>query len=265
MISSKQNPIVKEIAKLRDSKVRRKTGSFLIDTPRDIIRALASPSINVTELYCCGELPIPKDLKSALAKGEVLHNIRHTEFTKPVFESIAYRQNPNGVIAKADIFSTSLDQLALENPTLLLIAEGIEKPGNLGALLRIADAVGVDALITCDPNVDLFNPNVLRASAGAAFGVPYASAKVDEVLEFIRSHQLNIVGASPEAKEDLWSSDLKSPCAIVVGSEAFGVSAKMQKACNTLISLPMKGIGDSLNVSVATAVTLYEAMRQRRS
>ena len=175
----------------------------------------------------------------------------------------SYRGRSQGVIGVFGQFDVTLDHIDTRADPLLLIAEAIEKPGNLGALLRTADAVGADALIAADPQTDPFSPNVVRASTGAIFSVPLAVAGLDDAVAWARNHQARIVAADPGAAVLLWEADLTGPIALLVGAEHAGLTESALAASDTTVSVPMHGSTDSLNVSVSMAVLAYEAMRQR--
>jgi RNA methyltransferase, TrmH family len=260
LITSRQNPTIKRLAELREAKGRREQGSYLIDTPRDALRAIESGR-QILAAYTCPDHPTPPELTAALHK----YKIPTTEISSTAYEVIAYRENPCGVILEGAIWGTFLADLPARDYSLVLIAEDIEKPGNLGTLLRTADATGVQAIIGCNPSVDLFNPNTLRASAGAAFTVPYATASLADTLAWLSQLQIRLIGSSPAAPALLWECDLTAKVAIAVGSEAWGLTSDLLAACHTQLKLPMLGSGDSLNVSVATGAILYEALRQRQA
>jgi TrmH family RNA methyltransferase len=185
------------------------------------------------------------------------------EVTRPVFEKLAYRENPDGWLAIAPAPRRSLSGLRLRQPPLLLVAEAVEKPGNLGAMLRTADAAGVDALIVCDPATDLANPNVVRASRGALFTVPVAQAGNTETLNWLRSLAVKIVAATPQGTLAYTNADLRGPVAIVVGAEDTGLSAEWLAAADLQVRIPMTGKVNSLNVATSAALLVYEAVRQR--
>lgn len=258
MIESRQNPTIKRLKELREAKGRREQERFLIDGPREIARALKRQA-KIAAAYFCRSIPFEQETLKALEAKKV----ELIELGKSAFEAVCYRENPEGIVAEAITWSLRLDDLRLKNPTLVVIAEDIEKPGNLGTLLRTCDAAGVQALIGCNQAVDLFNPNTLRASAGAVFSVPYASARREDVLSWLKKQSLCLVAASPASGKNPWQADLKKPFALAIGSEAWGLSREMLNAADATVRLPMLGLGDSLNVSVATGAILYEALRQR--
>ena len=182
-----------------------------------------------------------------------------------VLSRASYRASDEGVIAVYRQFALGLDVLSPGALPLMLVAEGLEKPGNLGAILRTADAVDADAVIVVDPEIDPFNPNVVRSSTGALFSVPIAVAGLDTVADWLQQRGIQLVAADPTADQDLWSVDLTAPCALLVGSEHRGLSEQARKVAGTLVSIPMRGAADSLNASVTAALLAYEAIRQRRA
>jgi len=183
---------------------------------------------------------------------------------RAVFEKISYRENPDGWLGIFPIPKFSLDDLKLHSPPLLIVAESIEKPGNLGAILRTADAAGVDALLVCDPRIDLYNPNVVRASRGTLFTVPCIEATNESALAFLRKRGIKIAAATPQAEAEYTRQDLRFPLAVAVGTEDKGLTNFWLKQSDIKVKIPMAGKVNSLNVSIATALIVYEAVRQRQ-
>lgn len=253
MITSGQNERIKELVRLRDRRHRDRSGLFLIEGEREIRRALAADVV-VEELYYAPDIC-----------GEPLLAQFYTSFAcaRSVFDKIAYRESPDGLLAVARQSAHTLGGLKLSKEPLLLIVEGVEKPGNLGAMLRSCDGVGVDGLIVCDPVVDLYNPNVVRASMGALFSVPVAVATVSEVVSWLSERGVALVVASPDARKRYWEVDLRLPVAIGVGAEHAGLSPELSQAAVEAVSIPMRGEADSLNVATSATLMLYEAVRQR--
>ena len=253
-ITSLQNPHVKYIAKLRDDKKQRqRDGLMLVEGWDEINLALGSGYQ-------------PKMLLTAPELASRQIETSRTEITtvnRAVFEKISYRENPDGWLAIFPIPKVSLDALKLNDPPLLIIAESIGKPGNLGAIFRTADAAGVNALLVCDPRVDLFNPNVVRASRGTLFTVPSVEASNESVLAFLRKNRIKIVAATPQAETDYTRQDLRGPLAVAVGTEDEGLTDFWLRQADVKAKIPMVGNVNSLNVSIATALIVYEAMRQR--
>jgi len=253
-ITSLQNPQVKYIVKLRDDKKQRQRDELMLVEGWDEINlALASRHQ-------------PQTLVTApeLASRQIV-NV-HTEtitVNRAVFEKISYRENPDGWLGIFPIPKVSLDELKLNDSPLLIIAESIEKPGNLGAILRTADAAGVDALLVCDPRVDLYNPNVVRASRGALFAVPSVETSNESALEFLHKRGIKIVAATPQAEAEYTRQDLRGPLAVAVGTEDEGLTDFWLKQSDVKVKIPMVGKVNSLNVSIATALIVYEAIRQK--
>ena len=254
-ITSTQNPRVKHIVRLRDDKkTRQEDGLMLVEGFDEIQLALAAGHT-------------PQTLLSApeLASRALTFSARETlTVSRAVFEKISYRENPDGWMGIFPIPQTSLEDLELSKTPLIVVAESIEKPGNLGAILRTADAAGVDALLVCDARVDVWNPNVVRASRGAVFSVSIVACENVEALKWLKGGAMRVVAASPSAEEIYSEVDLKSPVAIVVGTEDEGLSDFWMTNAEVKVKIPMMGKVNSLNVSVSTALILYEATRQRR-
>ena len=262
LITSLQNSRVKNLVKLRDRRPRNQQGVFIAEGYRAISRAIEKDVIP-TEVYFCPSCFLGENeealLDQARARGAELF-----ELSKHAFEKVAYRDRPEGMLAVIKQWSYSLDDLQLSKPPFLLIVESIEKPGNLGTILRSADAAGVDAVICCDSVTDLFNPNAVRSSTGVLFSMPTVSASSDEVIEWIRENGIRTAATTPHTQQVYSETDLTGPLAIVMGSEQFGLSEKWLEACDEKVLIPMAGQADSLNVAMATLITLFEAVRQRK-
>ena len=253
-ITSAQNPRVKHIVKLRDDKkTRKEDGLMLVEGFDEIQHALAAGHTPQTLLFG------PELASRALTDS----SIETLTVSRAVFEKISYRENPDGWMGIFPIPKISLADLTLSKTPLMIVAESIEKPGNLGAILRTADAAGVDALLVCDARVDVWNPNVVRASRGAVFSVPVVECENAEALKWLKRGGMRVVAASPAAEEIYSDVDLKSPVAIVVGTEDEGLSDFWMTNADVKVKIPMMGKVNSLNVSVSTALIVYEAMRQR--
>ena len=214
------------------------------------------------EVFWCAELF--RD-QAAIDELTADANLAITQVTRPVFEKIAYGERAEGILGVAETPTHSLAQLKLPAGPLIAVLEGIEKPGNLGAMLRSADAAGVSAVILADPLTDLYNPNVLRASLGTVFRVPVAEASSAETLAWLQSRGVSIFAAMPSATGLLWEQDFTGATALVLGAEAPGLSQVWLDANINAVALPMLGAADSLNVSAAAAVLFYEALRQRQT
>lgn len=253
-ISSPSNPRVKSFAKLKKARVRSETGLFLIEGIREVERALAAGIVVDTLLVC-------RDLLDG-TPPRLAESVSVVELTEEPMGKVAVRQNPPGVIAVARQFDTHLDQIVVGDTPLILIAERVEKPGNLGAMMRTADAVGADAVVIADSATDVFNPNVVRASQGALFLVPVAMATTAVVIDWVRAQGLRVIGGYPTAPTAMWDVDMSGPTALLVGAEDRGIGEEW-KPVTTPVRIPMAGSSDSLNASVSAALLLYEAVRQR--
>ena len=261
LLTSLANPRVTAAVGLRDRRDRERTGLTLIDGAREIRRAL-DRGVDVVEVFVCEPLLAGPDARAALdrlrASGTT---IRAT--TEPVFAKVAFGERAEGLVAVVRIPSTDLGALATPADALVVVIEGVEKPGNLGAVLRSADGAGADAVIAATPRTDLFNPNAIRASAGTVFTLPLASASSAEVLAWLRERDFRIVAARVDATTVYTDADLTGRVAIVLGAEADGLTDTWTGADIAAVRLPMLGVADSLNVSVSAAVLLYESRRQR--
>ena len=267
-ITSLQNPRVKQLVKLRDRRPRDEAGVFLIEGYRQILRAL-DKSIAVTELYVCPDWFLGENEDALIARAEAA-GAKVFELSKDAFAKVAYRERPDGLLAVAPQWRRSFADLETilaakgdGHAPFLLVVEAIEKPGNLGTILRSADAAGVDALIVCDPVTDLFNPNVVRASTGVLFSVPVIIAGSQDVREWLRARGVRSVATTPSATDLYTGTDLRGPLAIVMGSEQYGLSDYWLAEADQRVVIPMAGQADSLNVAMATIITLFEAVRQR--
>ena len=260
-ITSRQNSRIKEAAKLRQARQRTKQGRFLIDGAREIIRALDS-GIKPLEAFICPSLCTLQEAHTAVNKlDQTDATLAHV--TLEVFEKLAFGERNDGVVVVASIPDRNLNQLKLPSNPLVAILEGLEKPGNVGAILRTADGAGFDAVIVADGNTDLFNPNTIRASLGTVFTNQVYTATNQQTLDKLNEWQIPLYAARPDAQQNYADIDYRTAAAILLGSEAYGLSEFWQQKQVTGIQLPMRGIADSLNVSVTAAVLFYEANRQR--
>ena len=267
-ITSLQNPRVKEAVKLRDRKGREQQGRILIDGIREISRALAA-GVEVTEAFVCEpfcEAPPAAELLAKLRQRETISLLCVSE---PVMAKLSFGDRAEGLIAIARRPHRSLDDLAAKRKKhpapLFAVLEGIEKPGNLGAILRTADAAGVSGLIVASGSTDLFNPNAIRASLGAIFTVPVCSATSEDTLAWLRKQKLRIFATRVEADLSYCEVVFTGPAAIILGSEAQGLSPLWTSSDITPVSLPMLGSVDSLNLSATAAILFYEFLRQRKA
>jgi TrmH family RNA methyltransferase len=275
-ITSLQNPRLKQLVKLRDRQPRDEAGLFLIEGYRELKRALAA-GVKPRELYCSPGWFLGEN-EPALIDGAQHAGAQVFELSKEAFAKVSYRDRPDGLLAVASQWHRTLVDLdksagrglsptggheARPTEPLLLVVEAIEKPGNLGTILRSADAAGVEAVIVCDPVTDIFNPNVVRSSTGVLFSMPVVVAENAEVRIWLRAHRIRAVATTPAAPALYTDSDLRGPLAIIMGSEQYGLSEFWLKESDLLVRIPMAGQADSLNVAMAAIVTLFEAVRQR--
>ncbi len=262
--TSSQNPQIKAAVKLQSRRERDQVGSFLIEGFRELSRAVTG-GVRFEKLFYCPALFLGENEPSLIDEAVSLGAIS-IETSKAVFQKLSYRDRPDGLIAIATKMDSSLASFGAKmgQTPLIVIAEGIEKPGNLGSILRSADGVGADGVIVCDRCTDIYNPNVIRASVGTLFTQPVVEAESAEVFSWLQEHQILVVATSPAAKMDFTEADLRKPTAIVVGTEQLGLSEIWLKASDIQVSIPMRGVADSLNVATATTLLLYEALRQRK-
>jgi len=262
MITSIQNPRVKDAVRLRDRRHREKQQRILIDGARELRRAIAA-GVKLVEAFICESLCTSDDARQLLASipetdGEIL------DVSVPVFEKLAFGQRAEGVLGVAEMPHPTLQSLAVPENAVVAVLEGVEKPGNAGAVLRSADAAGVSAVILADPHTDLYNPNAIRASLGTIFSMPVCEAASGDVLLWLRERNFSIFAARVDGSLPYTEVDYRGPSAIVLGSEAAGLSPLWAGKDIQAVRLPMLGAADSLNVSVTAAVLFYEALRQRK-
>ena len=262
-ITSLHNPRVKAAVKLRERSGRRDQRRIIIDGLREIGRAIQG-GVKPVEVYYlperCGDDAHQGLLESAERSGAELHDV-----SPLVMEKLAFGQRSDGIVAVAGQPRRTLDDLAIDGDGLVAVVEGAEKPGNVGAVLRTADAAGVRAVIVADGGTDLFNPNAIRASLGAIFTLPVCEATTAEALEWLRKSQYRIFAARVDGAVDYTAADFRGRAAIALGSEAQGLSAAWKAEAITAIRLPLLGTVDSLNLSATAAVLFYEALRQREA
>lgn len=272
-ITSPANPRVKQAAALRAARERRQTGLTLVDGLREFARAVAA-GVEIVELFVAADAREedvrPTDLAACLdvcaARGAEV-----VQLGPRAFEKLAFGERDEGVVAVVRFQPRSLGTVSFLPGRPVLVAEGVEKPGNLGAILRTADAAGLAGVIVCDGGTDAANPAVIRASLGTVFSVPLAAATATEAIAWCRDSKRRVVAATPEGRTSWHAVSLAGDTAIVVGSEANGLSAAWQAAADTgaisleTVRLPMRGVADSLNVSATVAVLAYEAVRQEQA
>jgi TrmH family RNA methyltransferase len=251
-ITSTSNSRIKRLVGLRRRENRDQEAVFVVEGATAIHIAIRA-GLHPTEVYhdpaVFADPPFPA--------SEIF------SVSTEALDRASYRGHGQGVIAVFEQFDVGLGSLSLGPEPILLLVEGIEKPGNLGAMLRTADSIGADAVIAADPGTDPFNPNVVRASIGALFTVPLAVAELEEALAWLEEHRVRVVAADPSGGVGLWDADLTGPVALLIGSEHSGLTAEAFAGADLLVSIPMEGSIDSLNASVSAAVLAYEALRQR--
>lgn len=262
-ITSVTNARVKRLVKLRNRRERDASGVFLIEGFRELTRAVEA-GLTVREIYFCPGWFLGNN-EAALVERAVAAGSEPIELGLEAFRKVSYRDRPEGLLGLAAQFPTTLVGLPLSPDPLILVVESIEKPGNLGTMLRTADAAGVDAMIVCAPTTDPFNPNVVRASLGCLFLVPLAISSTPEAIGWLHDHHIEILAASPAADLPHWEADFRGPSAIAIGSEQYGLTETWWQEAGERIRIPMAGQMDSLNAAMAAGVVLFEAVRQRSS
>jgi len=260
MISSRNNPAIKNIVSLSKAAERRSQNLIIVEGFREIDRALKAGFV-MKQLYFCPEVG-SNELISKLNKL-LSSNVEVVEVSSGVFEKIAYREGSDGLLALFEPKNISLDDLQPKSNPLLIVLESVEKPGNLGAVMRTADAASADAVIVCDPRTDLYNPNTIRSSLGCIFTVPVVACTTTEAIKWLNSHKIDIFATSLEASIPYTECNFKGPSAIVMGTEATGLTPQWLQHSKQNLIIPMKGIADSLNISVSAAIVVFEALRQR--
>ncbi len=260
-LTSLKNPKVKYAASLRERRERDALGVTLLEGYRELFRANAV-GITFREVFYCPELFLGSNENALLddlsGRGAMLYRC-----SEDVLRKLAYRERPEGLIAVIEIKRKTLADIPKVENGLYLVAETIEKPGNLGSMLRSADAVGATAVIVCNKQTDFFNPNVIRASTGAIFSMPLAEATSEECLTWLRSFGIRTLAATPHTTNNFTDSDMAHGVAVVVGAEQFGLTDYWMNSADMKVVIPMLGLMDSLNVATAATILLYEAARQR--
>ena len=256
-ITSVQNPFIKSILLLQGkSKVRKTTGTFLIEGKREIDLAIAG-NYEIETILFCADFAEEKDIKQLSDAAEII------EISRDVYQKIAYRDTTEGFIAVAKSKTHELTNLKLPENPLILVLESLEKPGNIGAILRTADAANIDAVIIANPKSDLYNPNLIRSSVGCLFTNQIAVGTNADIINYLKSKNIAIYAASLQNSEPYHIQNFTSSTALVVGTEATGLTQEWREAAKQNIIIPMQGAIDSMNVSVAAAILVFEAKRQR--
>ena len=271
LITSAANPRLKALAGLRRRRAREQTGQTLVEGYEEIALAVAA-GVRPSAVFVCEELFSPAGRVGSQHIGEqsdLLERLRSdgvelVNLSRAAYEKVAYREGPDGLLAVVDRLGGALANLLVDRPQhLTLVSQGVEKPGNLGAMLRTADAAGVDAMVAADPVTDWGNPNVVRASKGTVFAVPVASGSTAEVLGWIRRNDIRLVVTTPETDVLHTDVDYTGRVAVAVGSEKHGADGLLLGAATHRVRIPMRGKANSLNVAASAAIVLYEAVRQR--
>ena len=265
-ITSGQNPKIKMLLALQEkSKTRRKEGLFVVEGRRELEHCI-NAGFRVRTLFVCPEIISLEDLTYIERScGATSQEPSVVEVPAVLYDKIAYRGGTEGVIAEIEYIERNLASLKMKENPLVVVLESVEKPGNLGAVLRSADASGADAVIICDPQTDLYNPNLIRSSIGAVFTVPVAAASSEETIKWLKDNNIKIYTAQLQDSEWYYDTDMTGGTAVIMGTEATGLTDVWRKAADAHIKIPMLGRLDSLNVSVSAAILLYEAVRQRNS
>ena len=288
LITSAQNPKVKRLLALqKDSSLRRESGLFVVEGRRELEHCMAA-GFEPDTVFVCPDLYGPGDLCSGTVTardrvngrgpqakrsgrdersevpGHSVPGVRVVEVSREVYDKVAYRGGTEGVIAEMKARERRLEDLDLPRNPLIMVLEAVEKPGNLGAVLRSADAAGADAVIICDPLTDLYNPNLIRASIGAVFTVPVAVCTSEEAIVWLKSRGIRILTAQLQDSSLYYDCDMRCGTALVMGTESTGLTPQWREAADAHIRIPMLGELDSLNVSVSAAILLFEAVRQRQ-
>lgn len=263
LITSTHNPHIKHLLLLEQkSQQRRADGLFVVEGRREVEHCIEA-GFQVRTAFVCDEIagdsvPFAPPLEG---KGEAIEVV---QVSRNVYDRIAYRGGTEGVVAVVEAKTTSLGELRLPKSPLIMVLESVEKPGNLGAVLRSADAARADAVIVCDPLTDLFNPNLIRSSVGALFCVPCIACTTEECIAFLKAKGIQILTAQLQDSRLYYDTAMTGPTALVMGTEATGLTQQWRMAADAHIRIPMLGRIDSLNVSVSAAILLFEAVRQRQ-
>lgn len=262
LITSFQNPRIKSLVKLRNRR-HRDEGGVLIEGYKAVKLALEN-DFRLSEIYYCPELYLGSN-EDDLVNQAIQSGAKAFETTPEIFTKVAYRDRPEGIIAITPQFHRKLEELPVNDHSLYLVAEAIEKPGNLGTMLRTADAAGVEGVIICDPITDIYNPNVVRASIGTLFTVPIAHCTTEEFFAWKQNNKVTLVATTPSTKKVFTDVDLTGKVALAVGTEQVGLPDYWIDNADEKVLIPMYGKADSLNAAASATLVLYESVRQRRA
>jgi len=261
-ITSLQNSLIKEIVRLQDKSAQRvSSGTFVVEGRREVSLALAN-EFEPLHLLVCPEIYAPEPhypIPLQNIQGVVVHQVSIS-----VYNKMAYRENAEGILMVAKTKWLTLPEFVPEHNTLIVLLEGVEKPGNLGAILRTTDASGVHAILLCNSRVDVFNPNVIRSSLGCVFSQKVIPCTNQEAMRWIKHNRFTLYAASPDTVHLYSNADLRKPCVVAFGAEDVGLSSEWLRAADTVIKIPMLGQIDSLNVGASVAIIAFEAVRQRQ-
>jgi TrmH family RNA methyltransferase len=261
-LTSPANPKIKHVVKLRTCSVREETGEMIVEGYRECRRALDN-GYRPHAVFHCPELYLKNENEPQLVADAEKAGADVYLCSKAAFVKMAYKERPDGLLMTGPHVARRLDGLELPPNALVVVTESIEKPGNLGTILRSADAAKVAAVIVCDRTTDIHNPNVVRASTGTMFSVPIVEATSDEALAWLKERGFKVLAATPHAERLHFEVDLTGNVAIALGAEQYGLTAKWMDGADLRVRIPMLGLADSLNVSAAATILLYEAVRQR--
>lgn len=260
-VNSPKNAEIKALLRLRERRERTREGVFLIEGRREIERAVQA-GVRLKMLYFCLEMSAPAGMRQLQHELELL-GVETVTLSEAAFNRVSLRENPDGALAVAETWQLNPEDLELPRAPLLLVVDGAEKPGNLGALLRTADSAGADAVFLTGSGTDVFNPNVVRASMGSLFACPVTHVERARLVSWLRRRGFAIFATSPAAHTTYWEADLRGGCAVVLGAEHEGLPMAWLEEADELLAVPLHGLADSLNVATTGALLLYEALRQR--
>jgi TrmH family RNA methyltransferase len=261
-LTSPANPKIKYVVKLRSCSTREETGEMIVEGFRECRRALDN-GYRPRAIFHCPELYLKNENEAQLVADAERAGADVFTCSKTAFVKMAYKERPDGLLMTGPHVAKRLEDLELPSNALVIVTESIEKPGNLGTILRSADAAKVSAVIVCDRTTDIHNPNVVRASTGTMFSVPIVEASSDEALAWLKEKGFKILAATPHAEKLHFEVALTGNVAIALGAEQYGLTAKWMDGAELRVRIPMLGLADSLNVSAAATILVYEAVRQR--
>jgi len=262
IITSPANPRLKSLVALRRRRAREETGTTLIEGYDELSLALEA-GVVPRIVYFCPELMLHPDVQRDVVTRVRALGSETQQLGRAAFEKVAYREGPDGFLAVVDAVTRTCADLTVKHAPLVLLCQGVEKPGNLGAMLRTADAAGAAAVIAADAVTDWGNPNLVRASKGTVFSVPVASDSTEATLQWLRDHDITLVATTPDTDLDYTDVDYTGPVAVAVGAEKYGLTDEVLAAAQRKVRIPMAGRANSLNVATSAAIVIYEAVRQR--